>query len=357
MKFDGKAINKKLAEKIAGNRNLLRWGNCSTYRKSDGTYFQPPNKNEVHGATPVPCVYLALDQPNTPSEYLILQDHCRGTEARACLNGYRIGGRVKSAVVDSGQMVVSTMKFAAPEPLQMRGRKRRKRVRAMTLKSLGQVQVLSDSANGGLCSTVTVIGADGKTLKETPKTCVMPSTSGSMSCAKLGAEFSAQLLANVKVQSHYLWAVGLVSGGVAGGLIGAFFSGPTPAAPADVIGLGLAGALAGDKVGTYAATPFLDFGFAWTSAAGKALTAICNLVSQTPPTAHPKGPNGTGNHSGNTKPAGCWKCRLEATVQTAPGTCKKVHGILVCTVNAPKTVEVEVCHYDQAGTVTNGICR
>jgi len=353
-KFDGRAINKKLAEKIAGSRNLIRWGNCSSYRRRDGTYIQPQSKSQVHGTTPVPCVYLALDQPNAPSEYLVLQDHCRGNESRACLNGYRIGGRVKSTVVDSGNsQVVSTMEISAPKSRKPRRRKARKRVHAMVLQSLGQIQIVSVYANGGMCFTTRVIGADGKTVEETPQACLMPSSGGSRSCAQLGAGFSNYLMQEVENEAKKLPTQAIVNLGAGGALLGALFGGEVD--PLQVIATGVAGADLGDRVGHYAADALTSFGFEWAPSAGKAVEELCNLVSHSPPAAHPKGPHGTGNHSGPPKPAGCYKCAPVVTRVPEHMTCRPGTDVDEVCIVTPATTQVnEVCQIDLSGRDTNG---
>jgi hypothetical protein len=92
--FGGKPIDENLAATIAGNRTLLAWGNCSVYKKSNGSYT---TKRLAATAKPVPCMYLVTGSESQFSEYYVLDEACTGTN-KTCLNGYTVESRIDNTI-------------------------------------------------------------------------------------------------------------------------------------------------------------------------------------------------------------------------------------------------------------------
>lgn len=305
--FDGKTINKALAQTIAGKSPLLAWGNCSAYQKSDGSYTA---NRRAAGASPVSCMYLVTGSQSQFSEYYVLDQACTAPN-QTCLSGYTVETRVDSTIttnphsrdktvelvstiyqnstLEPTPKITATVGGQAVTPIDTMQHKAT--VRASVGLGIGSTSYefeMRDAAGNVIGTPIAAVRSDSS------------SGSGQSSCDQTGAKVEKFVQLGYELVGAGAGLLSVVVGGIAGASAG---------------GIGFVpGVATGAAFGVAAHTWITVFGKFVGAVAGEVTTATCRKMAATNATPGGGGPIDPGAGRGLPAEAvkgGCQYCRKQ----------------------------------------------
>ncbi len=100
VKFDKRKIRKRLARRIAGNRNLIDWANCSYGIVNGKPVLEKfvPNKIDIQA-----CLTLTFKSGDVTEQYFINDHLCDGIPSRFCLGGYSVETKIVTKLIPEPQ--------------------------------------------------------------------------------------------------------------------------------------------------------------------------------------------------------------------------------------------------------------
>lgn len=294
-RFDGQLITKKLAKKIAGNQNLLFWGDCSLESTGKGHFKSISLRNQkdysVNKAKKetIACLYLILGDELNFREFYIRDIPC-STQSPLCRNGYTISTKIRHLITegareDDFQLVVDSGYFLNPNLVrkgQLLSNSSTITIQSTAMKKLGSIN--SSYWWSGTSMGYQIQGFDNKgnpsgkpeigmRIAQSSDSTSSSSSSSSV-CTTLNSFIEGTGNAAGILAGGMVTAQGIGAGAVLGGFVGSI-GGPEASAAGVAVG-GTAGGAMGAAQGTVIHTVYSTAG----SLIGDGAEALCNKLKK-----------------------------------------------------------------------------